>query len=91
MNTKGELIELVNQRTNNLIGYRISTECHVCGKVFVSPLFQYDQYVRWQNGAHAQDAFPEWSPSDRELFLISGTCGKCFDEMMGGFEDNEEE
>lgn len=39
-----------------------------------------DQYIAWkQSGAHVQDAFPDMSADNREI-LISGVCGKCFDE-----------
>lgn len=32
-------------------------------------------------GALVQDAFPTWTPSDREFFLMTSTCSKCWDNM----------
>lgn len=34
---------------------------------------------KWASGVHIQNALPELSADDREI-LISGSCGKCFDE-----------
>jgi hypothetical protein len=45
-------------------------------------------YIAWHNGVLIQDAMPELSASEREL-LISGTCGKCFDELFGLSSDEE--
>ena len=90
MNTKAEIIEIYSA-TKQSLGFKIRTKCHSCGETFTSPLFQYEQLDRYQNGAFAQDAFPEWSPADRELFLISGTCGKCFDRIMAEPDEDEEE
>ena len=41
-----------------------------------------DDVTDWQNGKLIQDAMPYLSADEREL-IISGTCGKCFDEMFG--------
>ena len=41
-----------------------------------------DDVADWQNGKLIQDAMPYLSADEREL-IISGTCGKCFDEMFG--------
>lgn len=43
-------------------------------------------FDQWQNGANVQDAFPHLSPDNRE-FLISQTCGCCFDDLFG--DDDE--
>lgn len=43
--------------------------------------------TRFRGGTFAQDCFPYLSAADRE-FLISGICGKCWDNM---FPANEEE
>lgn len=43
-------------------------------------------YKDWMNGAFVQVAFPELSADDREL-LISGTCGICWDDMFGDFDE----
>jgi hypothetical protein len=34
-----------------------------------------------RHGAHVQDAFPELSAAEREMF-ISGICGKCWDLLF---------
>lgn len=44
----------------------------------------------WRSGELIQDAMPEVSADDREL-LISGTCGKCFDEMFPEIPEDEED
>ena len=41
--------------------------------------------IDWTGGKYIQDALPYLSSDDREL-LISGTCGKCWEDMFGGFE-----
>ena len=43
----------------------------------------------WQSGELIQDALSELDADDREL-LISGTCGKCFDEMFPEVDDDED-
>ena len=43
--------------------------------------------ARFRSGAFAQDVFPTL-PAEQREFLISGICGKCWDEM---FPDAEEE
>jgi hypothetical protein len=45
-------------------------------------------YERWQNGEHIQNVAPYLSADDREL-LISGMCGKCFDEIFAGEDEDE--
>ena len=65
--------------------------CHECGRSFVSPIFTQEEWNRYQNGEHAQDVFPNWTPSERELFLISGICGDCFDRIMAEPDEDEEE
>lgn len=47
------------------------------------------QWERWDNGQgpDAQACFPELSAAHREL-LISGTCGKCWDEMWADVDDS---
>jgi len=39
-------------------------------------------FKKWKGGQLAQVAMPELTPDQRE-FLISQTCGKCFDSIMG--------
>lgn len=59
----------------------IYTKCPRCGsqKIFVVTDEQYEMY---QSGDyHIQDIFPELSAASRER-LISGICGKCWDELF---------
>jgi hypothetical protein len=44
--------------------------------------------IRFHNGEHIQDVMPYLSADEREL-LISGICGKCFDEIFA--DDGEED
>lgn len=41
-----------------------------------------EDYKKYVDGMHVQDAFPYLSLEDREL-LISHTCSSCWDKMMG--------
>lgn len=46
--------------------------------------------ARFRNGGFAQDCFPHLPAAERE-FLISGICGKCWDEMFPDAEEETEE
>ena len=70
---------------------QLDVNCHNCGKRFVSPVFTHDKWIRYKIGEHAQDVFPNWTPAERELFLISGICGDCFDIIMAEPDEDEEE
>jgi len=59
----------------------VITVCPFCGKAH-EILVNEDDYLDWQDGKMAQDAFPYLSANDREM-LISGICPKCWDEMFG--------
>lgn len=47
--------------------------------------FPRDAYLRYEQGAHVQDCFPDMTPDDRE-FLITGICPTCWDLTFGGDE-----
>ena len=36
----------------------------------------------WRDGAYIQNVFPDLTPDQREL-MMTGTCGECWDKMMG--------
>ena len=55
-------------------------KCRVCNEGHGIYVYRAD-WLDYQRGEHVQNAFPYLSPANREL-LISGTCGKCFDEMF---------
>ena len=60
------------------------TRCPFCGcgnEVEVNEM----DYLDWQDGAHAQDAFPYLSADEREM-LISGICPTCWERTFGGDE-----
>jgi len=80
---------LIQQEGRNK--WKVFTKCHECGKAFYSPEFTQGEWNRYQNGEHAQNVFPNWTPSERELFLISGICGDCFDRIMAEPDEDEEE
>ena len=54
--------------------------CIHCGKSSVVEIDAGD-LARWRNGEHVQSVWPTWTPEQREL-LITGTHGKCWDEMF---------
>lgn len=61
--------------------------CCFCGDIHeIYPSL--DGFIAWQSGVLIQDAMPELSADERELF-ISGTCGKCWDEMFGTSDEEE--
>ncbi|MBO1003151.1 hypothetical protein [Pseudogracilibacillus auburnensis] len=57
----------------------LTEQCISCKKIYGLKVHPKD-IVRLSEGAHVQDAMPYLSADDREL-LISGICGKCFDEI----------
>ena len=74
--------------------YTIETRCPFCrkahtvqvhGKAHTVQVHGKD-YRAWQNGKHAQDAFPYLSANEREL-LISGIYPSCWDNMFPPEED----
>lgn len=70
--------------------YTIITTCPFCGKKQKIHVNSTD-YVNWQNGELAQNAFPYLSADAREA-LISGICSNCWDNMFSAIEvDNGED
>lgn len=59
----------------------ITKACTQCGKEFVIE-FEYEDFVKWQNGAMIQDAFPYLTPAEREFAFLTGICGECFDNLF---------
>ena len=63
--------------------------CCFCGersKIWVD----LSAYSAWQSGTLLQDAFPNVSPSEREL-LKMGTHPACWDAMFGDPDDDDED
>ena len=66
----------------------VVTYCPLCGKAHEVEVNEMD-YLDWQDGMPAQDAFPYLSAEDREL-LISGICPTCWDSVFGADPDEED-
>lgn len=61
--------------------------CMVCGEIIEVPMTDAQEAeLSRPDRRKIQDIFPELSKDLREL-LISGTCGKCFNELFEGNED----
>lgn len=61
--------------------YELETICPICKKKHTMTIVDKDDsfiknYNKWKDGALVQDAFPNFTPSQRE-FLITGICDKC--------------
>ena len=69
--------------------YTIETTCPFCRKAHTVQVHGKD-YLDWQHGVLAQDAFPYLSADEREM-LISGICPTCWEKMFSSEEEEEEE
>lgn len=58
----------------------IEVTCKICGTAHNIEVTT-ESYNKWLKGAFIQEAFSMLSSDDREL-LVSGICGKCFDEIF---------
>lgn len=65
----------------NLHEVCVVTRCPFCGKGHEIEVNEID-YLDWQDGEHAQNAFSYLSANEREM-LISGICPDCWDKMFG--------
>ena len=64
---------------------RAVARCFVCGgKSRSEGTLTRGQLDKIERGAHVQDVLPDWTPAERELYFISGTCGACWNRMFGG-------
>lgn len=63
----------------------ITDNCRLCQKT-VSVSLSKVALLAWNSGEYIQDVAPDLSADERE-FLISQTCGECFDAM---WEDSDE-
>lgn len=62
--------------------------CTCCGNDYLIGTSM-SGYTAWRNGSYIQDAMPDVSKEYREMF-ISGTCPKCFADMFGSSDDEED-
>lgn len=67
----------------------VITRCPFCGHANEVEVNEID-YLDWQDGTLAQDAFPYLSANEREM-LISGICPTCWDGMFGNEYDHFED
>ena len=79
----------------------LNVQCRVCQN-WESMEVESADYKNWQEGTLIQDtvregttalgqaAMPYLTTDQREL-LISATCGTCWDDLFGGFGEEEEE
>jgi hypothetical protein len=54
----------------------VARACPLCG-TRQTCLVPREQFERWKAGDYVQDAFPELSPDEREMF-ITGICPMCW-------------
>ena len=68
----------------------LKVSCSHCGCVY-SLLVNMEDVIKWQaDMGLIQDLMPYLSADEREL-LISRTCGSCWDNLFGSYEDEEDE
>lgn len=65
----------------NLEEICVVTYCPFCGEAHEVYVNEAD-YLDWQDGELAQNAFPYLSADEREL-LISGICSTCWSSLWG--------
>jgi len=65
----------------------VVTYCPFCGKAHEIEVNEMD-YLDWQDGELAQNAFPYLSADEREM-LVSGICPDCWNGMFGQEEDED--
>lgn len=63
--------------------------CRVCDELVTLDNVPLLQYEAWRSGTNIQIAMPQLDADSRE-FLISGTCGSCWDAMFSGYAEEDE-
>lgn len=71
----------------NLHEVCVITRCPFCGRGNEVEVNEID-YLDWDDGMLAQEAFPYLSAGEREM-LVSGICPDCWNKMFGQEEDEE--
>lgn len=66
----------------------VVTACPFCGRANGVEVNEKD-YLDWQDGALAQDAFPYLNANEREM-LISGICPTCWFNTFGSEDETVE-
>lgn len=70
--------------------YTAETQCRDCGETHKVTLPGPGLFA-YNRGELVQVAFPNLSADERELFFMSGVCGKCYDKLFSFDTDSEEE
>lgn len=83
---RGSVSALVVADSDNPSNVKVSIPCTKCGQVhdFSVPFDRLEAYHLRR--MHVQDAFPEMSAGDREMF-VSGLCDSCFNALFSESED----
>jgi hypothetical protein len=69
---------------------QLVASCVHCESEYILWVNEQD-FLDWTSGVgYIQDKLPYLSADEREL-LISGTCGKCWNDMFGSMDDEDEE
>lgn len=67
----------------------LTIECVMCNTMHIIMVSE-EGYTKRKQGALIQNAYPDLTPAEREL-IVSGTCGKCYDVMINGVGDDEDD
>ena len=80
--------EHLQEKENRMMAQdKVACQCTRCQDLHIL-LVEAEDLAAWRGGQLIQNAMPYLSPDEREI-LISGVCGRCFDEMFGEGEDDE--
>ena len=80
---------MMKDRLNGKDTMEVMATCRFCGTTHTMTV-DINDYFNWQEGELIQRAMPYLTPGEREL-LKSQTCQACWDKMMVGLYDEEEE
>lgn len=60
---------------------KFKVKCPLCGTEYEMNMTdeQYNKYIEGED--NIQNIFPDWPADEREM-LISGICGKCWDQQI---------
>lgn len=65
----------------------IRKTCPICGKLNIVEVSE-ASYMKWEEGALIQEAFPEKSAAEREV-IKTGICPECWDKMFEQDDDKK--
>ena len=80
---------MMKDKLNALGTMEVLATCRFCGTTHTMTV-DINDYFDWQEGELIQRAMPYLTPGEREL-LKTQTCQACWDKMMAGLYDEEEE